>query len=121
MIRKIAEYLAKTAYVRAALTDEIDIRALRVKPTPRVIAGLILVGLSYILGWPAVAAFGFLAVCLQEPMIAVIGGLATYAFSYLVFFAGAWLAGADHVRILMKYGTKLLFRNLLARRGDKPH
>ncbi len=85
----------------------------RVKLTPRMVAGLILVGLSYTLGWPAVAVFGFLAVYLGEPLIAVIGGPATYAVSHLLFFAGVWLAGAGYVRILTKYGTKILFQKLL--------
>lgn len=118
MIIKLAARLAETKFVRAALTEEIDIGALRVKPTPRMIAGLILVGLSYVLGWPAVAVFGFLAAYLREPLIAVIGGPATYIFSHLIFLTGAWLAGAEHVRILTKYGTKIIFQKLL--RQSKP-
>jgi len=114
---KLTAHLAETKFVRTALTEEIDIGAFRVKPTPRMIAGLILVGLSYVLGWPAVAASGFLAFYQGEPLIAVIGGPAIYAISHLLFFAGAWLAGAEHVRILTRYGTKLLFKKLLNRKS----
>jgi hypothetical protein len=77
------------------------------------IAGLILIGVSYLIGWPAVAAFGFLAVYLEEPMIVIIGGPATYAFSYVVFFAGAWLAGAEYAKTLTRYGTRKFFQKLL--------
>ena len=119
IFRKLVARLAKTQFVRTALKEEIDIGAIRrIELTPRMIAGLILVGLSYALGWPAVAVFGFLAVYLGEPLIAVIGGPATYAVSHLMFFVGASLAGAGYVRILTKYGTKILFRKLL--RQSKP-
>lgn len=113
MIRNIAARLAETKFVRTALTEEINIETLRVRPTPRIIAGLVLVGLSYVLGWPAVAAFGFLAVYLGEPLVAVIGGPATYTFSHMIFITGAWFAGAEHVKIMTKYGTKILFKKLL--------
>lgn len=111
MTRKIVQRLANIPYVRAALAEEIDLKALRIKqPTPRMMTGIILIGLSYILGWPAVATFGLMAVYFEEPLLAAIGGPAIYGFSYLVFFAGAWLAGADYAKLLMKYLTKLLFR-----------
>jgi hypothetical protein len=120
MIRNIAARLAKTQFVRTALMEESDIGAIcRVKLTPRIIVGLILVGLSYALGWSAVAVFGFLAVYLGEPLLAVIGGPATYAVSHLMFFVGAWLAGAGYVRTITKYGTKMLFKKLL-RPGQPP-
>jgi hypothetical protein len=37
-------------------------------------AGLFLVGLSYVIGWPAVAAFGVLAAWFREPLIIAVGG-----------------------------------------------
>jgi hypothetical protein len=113
MVRKLVGRLAETSYVRRALTEEIDLARLRRKPTPRMIAGLILIGVSYLIGWPAVAAFGFLAVYLEEPMIVIIGGPATYAFSYVVFFAGAWLAGAEYAKTLTRYGIRKIFQKLL--------
>jgi hypothetical protein len=112
MIRKFAERLAKTAYVRAALTEEIDLRQFRIKPTVRMITGLFLIGLSYLIGWPAVAALGLLAIYLDEPLIVFIGGPATYVLSHFIFLVGAWLAGADHARILAKYATQRLFRKI---------
>lgn len=75
--------------------------------------GLILIGFSYIIGWPAVAALSFLAVYFQEPLIVIIGGPVTYGLSHLVFLAGAWLSGAEHARILMRHATKLLFKKIL--------
>jgi len=46
-------------------------------------------------------------------MIVMVGGPATYGLSYVVFFAGAWLAGAEYAKTLARYGTKMLFQRLL--------
>ena len=62
-------------------------------------------GISYIIGWPAVAFFTFLAVYLRMKEIVLLGP-ASYLFSHLVFIAGAALAGVDGVkygRILMRW------------------
>jgi hypothetical protein len=81
----------------------------------RMIVGLILIGFSYIIGWPAVAALSFLAVYFQEPLIVIIGGPVTYGLSHLVFLAGAWLSGAEHARSLMRHAKILLFKKILRR------
>jgi hypothetical protein len=113
MIRKIAERLAKTKYVREALEDTTELKDIRRERSARMIFGLVLVGFSYIIGWPAVAALGVLAVYFREPLIAIIGGPLIYGLSHVVFLVGAWLAGARHARILMRYATKVLFKKIL--------
>jgi len=113
MIRRITERLAKTKYVREALEDPIELKDIWTEPDARMIVGLFLVGFSYIIGWPAVTALGILAVYFREPLIALIGGPATYGLSHLVFLVGAWLAGAGRARIMMRYLTKVLFRKIL--------
>jgi hypothetical protein len=113
MIRRIAERLAKTEYVRGALEDPTELKDIWREPDARMMVGLFLVGFSYIIGWPAVAALGILAVYFREPLIALIGGPTIYGLSHLVFLAGAWLAGAGRARIMMRYVTKVLFRKIL--------
>lgn len=113
MIRKIAERLAKTKYIRDAMEDQTDMKGIWKRTTPRIIIGLALIGFSYIIGWPAITALGILAVYSREPLIIVLGGPITYGFSHLVFLAGAWLAGVQYARILIKYATKVLFRKIL--------
>jgi len=125
MIRKIAGRLARAKYIREAFENPTDLKELRRRPTNRMLAGLILVGFSYLIGWPAVAAFGILAAYLREPAIAVIGGPAIYGLSHVVFLIGAWLAGAHYVKILTSYITRILFEKILgshpppADMGDK--
>ena len=115
MIRKIAERLARTKYVREALDDPavLSLKDIRIPYSTRIIVGLILIGFSYIIGWPAVAALAFLAVYFKEPLIVIIGGPVIYGISHVVFLVGAWLAGAQHARLLMRYATKVLFRKIL--------
>jgi molybdate transport system substrate-binding protein len=113
MFQKIGGRLAEKKYVRGLLEHPADLAEFRERPTPRLIAGLILMGLSYLIGWPAVAALSILAVWLNEPLIAVIGGPATYGFSHVVFFLGAWLARAPHyLGLLTRYAIGVLLRSL---------
>jgi hypothetical protein len=89
----------------------VDLSILRRRPTPRLITGLILIGVSYIIGWPAVATFGVLAVWYKEPLIAVIGGPVIYGLSHVVFILGAWLTGmSQHLGTLIKYALQSFIR-----------
>jgi len=116
MILRIAELLAGTKFIREALEHPADLSEFKERPTPRLITGLVLMGFSYIMGWPAVTALSMIAVYLQEPLIAIIGCPTTYGLSYIVFFVGAWLARAPHyMGIVTRYAVGKLFRNLLRR------
>ncbi|MEI7637733.1 MAG: hypothetical protein WCJ37_10540 [Syntrophus sp. (in: bacteria)] len=113
--RKVAKYLAGRKHIREILDNPTDLREFKERPTPRLIAGLMLMGLSYVIGWPAVAALSVLAVWFQEPMIAVIGCPTTYGLSYVVFIVGAWLARAPHyMAILARYTIQFFLRRLLS-------
>jgi hypothetical protein len=113
--RKIAKYLARKKYIIEILENPTDLSEFKERPTPRLITGLILMGLSYVIGWPAVAALSVLAVWFQEPMIAVIGCPTTYALSYVVFIVGAWLARAPHyMGTLARYTIQFFLKKLLS-------
>jgi hypothetical protein len=114
MRRKIAKYLAGKKYIIKILENPADLSEFKERPTPRVITGLILMGFSYIIGWPAVAALGFLAVWLKEPLIAIIGCPTIYGLSQVVFIIGAWLSRAPHyMGIMMRYATQRFLKKLL--------
>jgi len=114
MIRKIAGIFAETKSIRRILEHPADLSEFRERPTPQLIAGLILMAFSYLIGWPAVVALSILAVYLHEPLIAIIGCPATYGVSCVVFLIGAWLARAPHyMGVLTRYATGKLFLKLL--------
>ena len=113
--RKIGQYLAGKKFIQKILENPADLSEFKERMTPRLITGLILMVLSFIIGWPAVAALSVLAVWFKEPLIAVIGCPTTYALSYVVFIIGAWLSRAPHyMGILARYTIQSFLRKLLS-------
>jgi len=101
----LARWLTQTGFIRNALEDDVGPDAIRTRPSVRFLIGLTLMGISYIIGWPAVAFFTFLAAYLDKPGILVLGP-ASYLFSHLLFFAGMALAGQDGInygRIILRW------------------
>lgn len=115
MIRKtISQYLAGKNFIQKMMEHPADLSEFKERPTPRLIVGLILMVLSFLLGWPAVFALSFLAVRLQEPLIAVFGCPTTYGLSYVVFFIGAWMARAPHyLNTLTRYTMQSFLKKIL--------
>jgi hypothetical protein len=113
MIQKITARLAKTIYIREALEDPTELKDIRMQPSVRMIIGLTLIGFSYIIGWPAVAALGILSLYFREPLIALVVGPITYGISHLIFIIGAWLVGAQYAKILMRHVIKVFYKKIL--------
>ena len=113
--RKIGQYLAGKKFIQKILENPADLSEFKERMTPRLISGLILMVLSFIMGWPAVAALSALAVWFREPLIAVIGCPTTYGLSYVVFIVGAWLSRAPHyMGIMVRYTIQVFIRKLLS-------
>jgi hypothetical protein len=109
---EMAGWLARTRFGREAMEERVDLSVLRTRPTARVRMGLGLVGLSYVIGWPAVGLLAWIAYRLGEPLIVAIGGPVTYGLSNLVFWIGSWLAGAQYVRILLRWVTRKVIEKI---------
>jgi hypothetical protein len=116
MIRKnIGQYLAGKKYIKKILEKPADLSEFKERLTPRLIIGLILIVLSFILGWPMIASLSVLAVWIREPLLAIIGCPAAYALSCMVFIFGAWLSHTPHyMGILARYAIQVFFRKLLS-------
>ena len=114
MIRQSILKIAETGFVRSAIEEQADLSAFKGKPTPLVLAGVFAIGLSYIIGWPAVAALGVLSIKLHEPWIAVVGAPLTYGLSHLVFLLGMYLSGAVYSLIFLRWLTRVSMEKLLA-------
>ncbi len=112
IVKGMVARLAATRFVREALAEKADLKAMRAKPTPRIWIGLGLMGFSYIIGWPAVGLLAWISYHLREPMIVVVGGPATYGLSNLVFLAGFYLAGVHYAQILLRWATRRLVERL---------
>lgn len=103
----VIKRITESEFVRQAIEEKADLEAFKRRPSAKVILGVSLIVLSYIIGWPAVSALAALAIYLGEPLVAVIGGPLTYALSHLVFLAGMVLAGAEYTRIFLRWATRV--------------
>jgi peptidoglycan/xylan/chitin deacetylase (PgdA/CDA1 family) len=102
-LRPFVLTIASIAYVRRALEKPVTLDVFKIKPAPKFIFGVGFVLVSYVLGWPMVGLFGFLAGYLHAPGLLMVGP-AFYGFSHLVWLFGMYLAGRDCI----KYGDILL-------------
>jgi peptidoglycan/xylan/chitin deacetylase (PgdA/CDA1 family) len=102
---RIINRLSRTRFVREAMAEKRTLASLHVKPTPRVWTGLGLIGLSYVIGWPAVGLLALIALHIREPLIVAIGGPIVYGLSHFVFMAGFYLAGSRYASIFLHWAT----------------
>ena len=110
---RLAAKLLNRSFVAAAVHDHADLSAFGEKPSLRIILGLLAIGLSYLIGWPAIAGLGIVAIKLHQPWIAVIGGPMTYGLSHLVFLLGMYLSGAVYSLIFLRWLTRIVMERLL--------
>lgn len=113
LIKRIAE----TDYVRAAIEDKADLNAFKQKPSVRTVLGISIIGLSYIIGWPAIGALGALSVYLNRPLLLAVGGPVLYGLSHLVFMAGMYLAGAEYTKIFLRWATRISMEKLMRKKS----
>ena len=113
MIKQSILKIANTGFVRSAIDEQADLSAFKGKPTPLVLAGILCIAFSFILGWPAVGALGVLSVKLHNPWIAAVGGPLVYGFSHLVFLLGMYLSGAVYSMIFLRWLTRVSMEKLL--------
>jgi hypothetical protein len=111
--RKIGEHLASIEYIKKAIEEKADMSAFREKPTPRILFGLFLMGLSYLIAWPAISLLGIISIYYKNPVIVGIGGPLLYGTSHLMFIAGMYLAGVEYTRIFMRWSARRLTEKLL--------
>ena len=114
MIKQCIKKIAANDFIRSAIEEQADLSAFKEKPSLKVLAGLFAIIVSYIIGWPAVAALGFLAIKLHKPWIVVVGGPVTYGLSHLVFLLGMYLCGAVYSLIFLRWLTRISLGKLLA-------
>jgi len=84
-------------------------------PSPRVVFGLFLIGLSYTICWPVIACVGFVAARLDLPLLLALGAPAIWGFSHLVWMAGMALVGAEAAKKtawLWRMGVRAVMRRL---------
>ena len=113
MFRAVIAKLAQIAFVHNAIVDGADLRAFKERPTPRIVVGVSVIALSYVMGWPMVALLGALSIYFSRPLLVVIGGPAVYIFSHLLFLLGMYLAGVRYSWIVFRWLTRITMLKLM--------
>ena len=103
----ILNRIAQTDFVRTSIEEKADLSEMKGRPTARTISGLIVMGFSYIIAWPAIGVLGLLSVYFQKPLLIVVGGPVLYGLSHLVFTVGVWLAGSEYAMIFLRWATRV--------------
>jgi peptidoglycan/xylan/chitin deacetylase (PgdA/CDA1 family) len=120
--RFLAQVLFSSPYVRGAIEKPADLDAFKTRPSRRFLIGVGLVLFSYVLGWPMVGLFSFLAAYLQAPALLMVGP-AFYGFSHLVWVFGVYLAGRDSIKyahIVLRWGLRKAVERTLNQETGKP-
>ncbi len=111
-IRKIARGISKTKFARHALDEDPRTNPFKEKPPAKVLIGILLIGFSYILGWPLIGLCGVLALYWREPLLAVIGVPLLFVVAHLVFLAGVYLAGGKYFMPVIRWITRITLKKL---------
>jgi hypothetical protein len=114
LYKKILANAARTDFVSSAINEQADLSAFKEKPSLAVITGVLLIIIASLLGWPAVALLGIIAIKLNEPLIAVIGAPLVYGLSHLVFLLGMYFSGAEYSVIFTRWLVRVIMEKLLA-------
>lgn len=114
LFRKWIIRIAEIEFVRKAIAEGADLSAFQGRPSARVLLGIFLICLGSLLGWPAVALLGFLAVKFQEPLLAVVGGPVVYGVSYIIFGLGMYFSGAKYSIIFLRWLSRVSVEKMLA-------
>jgi len=114
----IIERISRTAYVQSAIADKADLSAFKVKPSPRTVLGILTLGFSYIIAWPAIFVLGYVAVSIDNTWLIAVGGPLLYAFSHLVFLLGMYLAGSDYTKVFLRWAIRVVVEKWMPSHTD---
>lgn len=69
----------------------------------KTLAGIALIAASYVFCWPLIGLLGLVSAYLEKPIIFSAGGPLVYTFSYVLLFAGIYLAGKKYVKHVLAW------------------
>lgn len=115
IIKKAALYFARKEFCRDAIHDHADLSIFKEKLTASVIAGLVLIAVSYPIGLPAVFIVGGIAAWMEKPMVGIIGIPLTYGISWLLFMLGLYLAGPKYGKAFSRWAVRVILEKILGK------
>ena len=119
IIKKAALYFARKEFCRNAINERADLSIFKEKLKVSVIAGLVLITVSYLLGIPAVFIVGGIAAWLKTPKFGIVGILLIYGISWLLFILGIYLAGPEYAKALGRWIARVVLEKILGDEAKK--
>jgi len=113
IIKKLANGIAKTKFASKAINEHADLNVFKEKPSVKVILGVFLMVLSYIIGWPMIGLFGALSLYWKEPLMVIVGGPLLFVVAHLTFLAGVYLAGGKYLTVFFRWATRVMLEKLM--------
>ena len=111
---RFADRLLHIRFVKNAVAEQANLDAFKGKPTPIILAGVLTIIFSFVMGWPAVAALGAVSLKMEQPWIAVIGCPLIYGLSHLLFILGMYLSGGKYSLIFLRWLSRISVEKLRA-------
>lgn len=111
-MKNLIQKIADIEFVRIAIEEQADLSPFKEKPSLQVITGVLFIILGSLLGWPAVAFLGILAIKFNEPLLAVIGGPLVYGLSFPFFWIGMYFSGAKYTVIFFRWLSRVTVEKL---------
>jgi hypothetical protein len=113
IVRKIARGIAETKFGINAINENVDRNAFKEKPSAKGFLGILLMLMSYIIGWPMIGLFGALSLYWKEPLIFIVGGPLLFVVAHLAFLAGLYLAGGKYIMPFIRWATRVTLKRLI--------
>lgn len=104
--------LLKTQYVQSAIKEQADLSAFKEKPTLKIITGVFLIIISFLICWPTISVLGAISIYFNEPLVIIIGGPTLYGLSHLIFLLGMYLSGTKYSKIFLKWITRVTMEKI---------
>jgi len=117
----LARQVAETGFAQRAVADRADLSIFRGRVSMRLVLGLFIFVLNFVMGWPVVALLAAVAVRVGDPDIILIGGPAAYLFSWGLLGLGIFLAGPDsarYLRVVLRWAVRRLVERRFSRPGE---
>jgi hypothetical protein len=111
--RKLAAAIARTKFARKAIAENVTLDSLKEKPPGKTLLGLILMLLSYVIGWPMISLFGVLSMYWNEPLMIIAGGPILFVVAHVVFLAGVSLAGSKYLMPTIRWAIRVTLKKLM--------
>ena len=102
------------------MIEQAGLQAFKQRPTARLCVGVTLITVSSLMGWPAVALAGCLAVEQRNAWIFFLGGPVVYGLSWVLWGVAMLVAGRDALRyahLFLRWLTRRVAEWFLGPRG----